>query len=110
MLKTGTEITRKEALPDDHPQAYLNNLRVVGPSPVKDATVEDWVGGGGNAVIVTPAEGFGANQVLPEEIAARDYNVSKLPEETAIPEPPPTPVNELPTPEQAFAAAARESK
>lgn len=56
----------------------LNDLEIVGPSPVSTSSVAEWNGVGGDALIVKPHKVFGANQVAPLAALQKDYSVVKM--------------------------------
>lgn len=104
----GTILKRKEPVGD-----ALDDLRVVAPSPMRDASVDAWQGSGGDAVIVTPNAVFGGNEILPLDVGAAEYDVVSVPETNIQSNNlPPEPDRNAPqlTPEQQFAAHARAAK
>lgn len=105
MLPTHTILKRRTAKGDP-----LDELRVVGLSPVKDPTVADWVGSAGEAYIVQPNKDFGASEVIPYDVIAREYEVFAPEEPETVIEVQKPQLLKAPTPEQAFAQAAAESE
>lgn len=109
MYTINTELTR------DTPQGDpLDVVRVVGVSPIKRPSVEEWAGVGGDCVIVTPVEEFGPNEVVPNAVLQELYSISKDGEEeaptTRVIDTTPRRAPTLLSPEQQFAAAAKADK
>lgn len=99
----GTILTRSQPLGD-----ALDKLRVIGESPVNTATVSDWGGATGNAMIVAPAEEFGSNEVMPIAYAQAHYSVESIPEEDYIEfDPRQHRRVQEPSPEEVFAREAK---
>lgn len=105
----GTVLKRTDPKDDE-----LDVVRVVGPSPVRSASLEEWNGGTGDIMIVQPEGVFGAPASMPESIADSQYEVAEWPVEE-----PQEKVIEtrqealrrgrrLETPEQVFAREAKE--
>lgn len=89
----------------------LNVIRIVGPSPVKSVSREEWAGAAGDQIIVAPVEQFGANEVIPESVLNSDYDVREYGEDSApvkIQLDPREKLRQGRSPEEVFAAAARE--
>lgn len=89
----------------------LNEIEVVGPSPVSTSSVAEWNGVGGDALIIRPLSSFGANEVAPVAALQANYTVTKMgdPEEVR-PEITITPAEKarkLQSPEDVFAAEAK---
>lgn len=101
-----TILTRREAAGD----AY-DVVRVVGISPIKQASLAEWSGAGGEHIIVAPHEEFGSNEVMPVSIAQAQYEVTEFPE-VEEPAPDPRGRGRVPniSPEEAFARDAREAQ
>jgi len=88
----------------------LDTVKVIGASPIKAATVADWAGAGGEAIIVAPHGEFGANQIMPLSVAAEQYVISWMPEAPGpvVIDPRRASHVRLVSPEETFAAAVRE--
>ena len=71
-----TVLTRRKKKGDP-----LDVVKVVGLSPIKQASLGDWQGANGDHIIVQPAEDFGSNEIMPMEIAQSEYEISEYPEE-----------------------------
>lgn len=85
-------------------------LRVIGPSPVAATESGEWASAGGEAMVVTDADQFGENVVMPVTHLNVFWFIESSPEEVpdrAIIERP-RPLSEQMTPEQQFQAAARQ--
>lgn len=106
MYLPNTELTRREPKGDP-----LDVVKVIGTSPIKQSSVEDWVGAGGDHIIVQPAKEFGANEIMPFSIAQSEYEVTEYPPEDEYVDTSgrgrQTIANAL-SPEQQFAKEARE--
>lgn len=102
-----TILTRTSPLGDEH-----DRLRVVGPSPVAASTNGEWEGASGEALIVTPADVFAQNLVMPTNYVVVHYTavLPPTPSEVARTQPPMTPLSQQPTPEQIFAKEAHARK
>lgn len=62
----------------------LNELEVIGPSPISTSSVAEWNGVGGEALIVRPYREFGATQVAPIAALQSDYSVVSLGDPEAV--------------------------
>lgn len=102
-----TILERKEPKGD-----FLDRIKVVGPSPIRQPSLSEWEGVSGDVIVVNPAgDEFGSAQNVPVGIVQRDYDVIEYGDEA------PTELvidttqrrrAALETPEQAFAKSARE--
>ena len=93
-----------------HDGADRPRLRVIGPSPIQAPTDGEWGSAGGEAMVVTNADVFDTNVVIPVTHLNVFWYVESEPEQvpdTAVIERP-RPLSEQMTPEQQFQAAARE--
>lgn len=92
----------------------LNEVEVVGPSPISTSTVADWNGIRGDALIVRPNAVFGANEVAPVTVLQSEYSVVSLgdPDEVRkeVTITPAEKQRRLLSPEAVFAAEAKEAK
>lgn len=110
------EGTQTGTVPATAPHPH-NHLKIVGPSPIKSASVAEWAGEAGDHWIVTPVDEFGANEIIPEAILNRDYDVAEFGddvlaarEERIILDQRRGSLAHAESPEQAFAKAAKAEK
>lgn len=106
MLPSHTTLKRREPKGD-----HLDELRVIGISPIKDTTVADWVGSsGGEAYIVQPSKEFGSAEVMPYAVISAEYDILEPPVEPPVIEAQRPQIMRALTPEEVFAQEAKAAK
>lgn len=102
-----TVLTRNKAKGNE-----LDVVKVVGVSPIKEASLAEWEGSTGEHLIVQPHEEFGASQIVPLTVLQSEYKITEVPEQGEVPTNAlgtgPSQVDQRLTPEQQFANATRE--
>lgn len=107
MYKPGTVLTLREPQSTkDQPFPY-DRVRVIGPSPVAHAAAGSWDGVGAQGVVIAPVDEFAANIDEPYGKLQELYNVESEPEQAPIIQGRVIEVQDGPSPEEQFAAAAK---